>query len=183
MEATMRKDMNKLLCERPRGGRRLKTKRTLGRHFDWESAPTRAPMPGWIRRSKGLNENLQPLERFLRSRVGRPWDLVYAEIRADLKVTRAIDLHILQHLDHMVHTKVRIIDGVLEAMDNVGWGKIGANELYVCPRTGQLRRFQPARGRVTATLASSTPRPPSQPSPPCTPSTPPREASRRARKP
>ena len=138
----MRKDMNKLLCERPRGGR-LKTKRTLGRRFDWESAPKHAPMPGWIRRTKWLNENLQPLERFLLSRLGRPWDRVYAEIRADLKFTRAIDLHILQHLEHMVHTHVRIIDGALEVTDNVGWRAIYPSALYVCPRTGQLRRFQP----------------------------------------
>ena len=70
MEDAMRKDMNKLLCERPRLGWRLKTKRMHGRHFDWDAAPKRGPMPGRLRRTKILNENLQPLERFLSSKVG-----------------------------------------------------------------------------------------------------------------
>jgi hypothetical protein len=140
----MRKDMNKLLCERQRGGWRLKTRRGHGRRFDWESAPKRGPMPGKLRRTKWLSENLQPLERFLRSRLGHQWDRVYSEIRADLKFTRAIDLHILQHLDWMVHTKMRTVDGVIEVMHkNVGWRAIRPSDLYVCPRTGQLRRFQP----------------------------------------
>jgi hypothetical protein len=144
----MRNDMNKLLCERPRGGWRLKTKRVHGPRFDWESAPKRGCMPGKVRRTKWLNENLQPLRRFLLSKLGRPWDRVYAEIRADLKVARAIDLHILQHLDRMVHTKVRIVDRVPEVMDHGGWREIRPtrwDDLYVCPRTGHLRRFQPAR--------------------------------------
>jgi hypothetical protein len=144
----MRNDMNKLLCERARGGPRLKTKRVHGRRFDWESAPKHGCMPGKARRTKWLNENLQPLRRFLLSKLGRPWDRVYGEIRADLKVTRAIDLHILQHLDHMVHTKVRIVGRVPEVMQHGEWREIRPNrwdDLYVCPRTGQLRRFQPAR--------------------------------------
>jgi hypothetical protein len=142
----MRKDMNKLLCERPRAGWRIKTRRGHGRHFDWESAPKRGCMPGRLRRSKGLNENLQPLERFLLSKLGRSWDSVYSEIRADLKVTRAIDLHILQHLEHMVHTKVRIVDRVLEVTNRYGgWQAIYPNALYVCPKTGQLRRHHAAR--------------------------------------
>src|SRR5690242_7297824 len=146
MEEAMRKDMNNLLCERSRGGPRLKTKRVHGRRFEWESAPKRGPMPGKLRRTKWLSENLQPLRRFLLSKLGRPWDQVYGEIRADLKVTRAIDMHILFHLDHMVHTQVRIDDRVPHVMGYEGWREIRANrwdDLYVCPKTGQLRRFQP----------------------------------------
>lgn len=144
----MRDDMNKLLCERPRGGWRLKTKRTHGRRFDWDSAPKHDRMPGKVRRTKWLNENLQPLRRFLLSKLGQPWDRVYGEIRADLKVTRAIDLHILQHLDRMVHTNVRIVGRVPEVMGYGGWREIRAtrwDDLYVCPNTGRLRRFQTVR--------------------------------------
>jgi hypothetical protein len=144
----MRTDMNKLLCERPRGGPRLKTKRVHGRRFDWESAPKRGPMPGKLRRTKWLSENLQPLRRFLLSKLGHHWDQVYGEIRADLKVTRAIDMHILFHLDHMVHTQARFVGRVLEVMERDGsWRAIRAtrwDDLYVCPKTGQLRRFAPA---------------------------------------
>lgn len=146
----MRRDMNKLLCERPRWGWRLKTRRAEKYGLDPDSAPKRGRMPGKVRSTKGLNENLQPLRRFLLSKLGKPWDRVYAEIRANLKVRRAIDLHILQHLDHMVHVHVRIVDRVPQVMDYHGWRPIRAtrwDDLYVCPRSGCLRRYQPKKRR------------------------------------
>ena len=137
--------MNKLLCERPRGGWRLKTRRDDQRPRDWESAPTRGRMAGKRRSSKFLSENLQPLRRFLLSKLGQPWDRVYAEIRANLKVRKAIDIHILQHLEHMVHTHVEIVDRVPMVMGHGGWRELRGtryDDLYVCPRSGRLRRYQ-----------------------------------------
>ena len=50
----MRSDMNKLLCERPRGGWRLKTKRTHGRRFDWAPFDTLAvPGGSWCEHVNG----------------------------------------------------------------------------------------------------------------------------------
>ena len=51
----------------------------------------------------------------------------------------------------MVHIKARFVGPVLEVMDRYGnWREIRVNRrdgLYVCPKTGQLRRFVPAAGR------------------------------------
>ncbi|KIG12561.1 hypothetical protein DB30_01271 [Enhygromyxa salina] len=140
--------MNKLLCERPRGGWRLKTLRASKHRREWESEPTHGRMPGKVRRSKWLNENLQPLRRFLLSNLGRPWDQVYSELRANLRVRKAIDLHILQHLERMVALDVRYEGRVPMVLDRDGWRPIYGtrwHELYVCPRTGLLRRYQGKR--------------------------------------
>ncbi|WP_106091723.1 hypothetical protein [Enhygromyxa salina] len=142
--------MNKLLCERPRGGWRLKTHRASRHRRDWDSEPSHGRMPGKVRSSKWLNENLQPLRRFLLSKVGRPWDRVYSELRANLRVRKAIDLHILQHLDRMVALEVRYEAQVPMVLDRDGWRAIRGtrwDELFVCPRTGLLRRYQPKRRR------------------------------------
>lgn len=150
--------MNKLLCERPRGGWRLKTYRPRKHRprqpEDWEAAPKRGRMAGKQRSSKWLNEHLGPLRRFLISKVGQPWDRVYSEIRADLKVRRAIDLHILQHLDQMVHVQARIDGPVPLVMGYAGWRELRGtrwDQLYVCPRTKRLRRFvAPRKARPRA---------------------------------
>jgi hypothetical protein len=52
--------------------------------------------PSWDR--KELNEFLNPLWRFLNSRVGKPWDKVYSEIRAQNSGRSAVGAHIYQHL-------------------------------------------------------------------------------------
>jgi hypothetical protein len=55
-------------------------------------------MPMAFASTKGLNENLAPLRRFLVSRVGRSWDTVYSEIRTRLSPRNTIDMHVWQHL-------------------------------------------------------------------------------------
>jgi hypothetical protein len=74
----MRPDMSHVIVERPRrgGGRTRK-----GRALAFEDLPSHEG----IRRAhlsdrKSLNENLNPLERYLTKQVGRVWDAVYAEI-------------------------------------------------------------------------------------------------------
>jgi hypothetical protein len=54
------------------------------------------------RGSKSLTDKLNPLIRFLRSNVGRPWDKVYGEIRAHIGTNSTLDMHILEHLDWFV---------------------------------------------------------------------------------
>lgn len=89
----MRADMDKILCERPRRG---SVTRKYGRAMeDVENIPAK-------KHDKSLNENLQPLYRFLRSRLGRPWDKVYSEIREHFDKSSAVKLHIFQHLSTMV---------------------------------------------------------------------------------
>jgi len=67
-------------------------------------------------RDKHFNEYFAPLRRLLLSRVDRPWDDVYSEIRAALRVRSAIHLHILQHLEHFVILHPIMIDGEVHVL-------------------------------------------------------------------
>lgn len=106
----MRSDMFKIIVERPRWGASFaaspKLKRThspdikhigLKRH-----AKIDAPFP------KSLNENLRPLVRFLRSRRGQPWDKVFSEICASLDTGSTVKMHVRQHLEDFVLTRISI---------------------------------------------------------------------------
>jgi len=110
----MRADMAKLLVERPRKysrtGRHLRRRhRRVLQRQDPESAPkveSMAPVRQFGWHGKRLNENLNPLLRYLERNVGRPWSKVDSEIRAHVRVDSAVQLHILQHLDQFVHTNL-----------------------------------------------------------------------------
>jgi hypothetical protein len=100
----MREDMAKVIVERPRKGRGLEGK---GRYryyqrIDLDELPASESMRPRFGRRKWLNENLAPLKKFLRSRVGRPWNNVYSEIRERISVNSAVQLHIWQHVQEFV---------------------------------------------------------------------------------
>ncbi len=118
----MRDDMAKIIVERPRRGGGVKYPRNAA---SWQrTAPEDWPNHQSIRscwgdhywwHRKSLNENLAPLWRFLRSRCGRPWNRVYAEISERIDASSAVQLHVLQHLfqDVCVHTTLRRRDGAV----------------------------------------------------------------------
>lgn len=104
----MRSDMFKVIVERPRWGAghaaSPKLKRTrdytikqigLKRHA-LESTPY----------TKCLNENLAPLLRFLRRRVGRPWNDVFSEICRELDTGSTLKMHVRQHIEDFVITRI-----------------------------------------------------------------------------
>src|SRR5689334_8741261 len=110
----MRPDMAKVIVERPRYGGGLKFQRNADRK--WQCLPVderpraEAIKARWRQskvQPKRLNENLAPLRRFLRSRVGRPWDEVYSEICERINRDSAVQLHIWQHLWDYVETDPR----------------------------------------------------------------------------
>jgi hypothetical protein len=158
----MRRDMSKVIVERPRWGhgfaafgmRRSKFERASRDRTDHDVLPKM--MPTRIAHTKGLNENLAPLERFLRSRVGRPWNRVYSELRAHLAPKRAIDMHILQHLYGFV-CFARREDGEVWLYHRNGDRRERLEPerdlhflyrrftLYVCCDTGLLRERPPLR--------------------------------------
>jgi hypothetical protein len=102
-----------------------------------------------LRRHQRFNEHLGPLRRFLGSRVGRPWDKVFAEICANIDRGSAVQDHVRDHVDDFVETRVLLIDGVpchgsgrLYGQPLAdGWR--GWRQFYVCPRTGLLKRLPP----------------------------------------
>lgn len=147
----MRPDMHHLLVERGHSGRVWSTAkgwraRARFRHADPEDGD------GWLppRHRPQFSENLAPLRRYLAAQVGRPWDLVHSEIRARIDAGSAVQYHILQHLYDDLAVRVR------EDERGVLWhsGRWGREErldarwrpsLYVCPRSGLLRRVRRCR--------------------------------------
>jgi hypothetical protein len=107
----MRKDMAKVIVERPRLGHKdsYKPLRASRKHDVSEDAPHGESMTKPHRmhyEGKRLNENLAPLKRFLAAQVGRPWDKVYSEINEHVKVTNAVQAHVREHIAGFVALKV-----------------------------------------------------------------------------
>ena len=133
----MRSDMFKVIVERPRrnasGAGNGRPARAL------EDLPAREGIRRAHRDHKELNENLAPLRRYLNGQVGRPWNKVYAEIRAGLDARNVVQQHILQHLDQFIATRTRLVEGVVVTDGRYAVGKPLdrlPQELYVHPVTG-----------------------------------------------
>src|SRR5262245_53004858 len=105
----MRDDMFKVIVERPRVGGSWKRERP--RRLD-EDAPAREPLSRG-RGTKRLNENLAPLARWFRRQVGRPWNAVFSELCAVVSVRSAVQKHVRDHIEHLVHLRVVERDGEL----------------------------------------------------------------------
>jgi hypothetical protein len=132
----VREDMAKVIVERPRI---VDYRSRKGRARPLEELPKQLGM----RRSqqerhgeKVLNENLNPLRRFLERQVGRPWDKVYSEIAARLRPDSTVQHHVLHHLEDFVAIKPRRISCHYRKGRDVLWYE----PLYVDPRDGILKR-------------------------------------------
>ena len=158
--------MHKILVERPRRGHKdgpatsRMERRTMRKDVrmldeDSEAFNTKASIkrhtnrPG--RDRKELNENLNPLYRFLDSRVGKKWDDVFSEICEQVNMNNPVQYHIRQHLDDMVELHVIMKDNKPHVIDTWMYRSSG-NELrelystqyhptfYVHPTTGLLAK-------------------------------------------
>jgi hypothetical protein len=132
----MRDDMAQVIVERPRIPAFNSRK---GRTLPLDELPQHEGM----RRShllhgdgKTLNENLMPLRRFLERQVGRPWNKVYAEIAAHLRVDNAVQQHVRDHLRDFVAVTPRRVPDWRYPPGRSLWYQ----PLYVDPATGLLRR-------------------------------------------
>lgn len=140
----MREDMDKVLCEHPRGGPR--GKRRSRYRGPLEDAPRREPVGRHRGGTKWLSESLGPLRRWLLAQTGRPWDAVYGELRARIHPGNAVQLHIWQHAQHYVARWVELVDGrPCHALGST-WASAPGTPVcarrcpvYVCPATGMLR--------------------------------------------
>lgn len=134
----MRKDFKKVLCEEPRrkgwgsngkslnklkGSNKRFQNDTKGDYEDW-SLPCKETMFGKRGRgTKEFGEHLQPLVRFLRSSVGRPWNDVFSEIRERCPNDNAVNAHIYQHLWGYVERYAQIIDGEVYHSPDYSFGR------------------------------------------------------------
>jgi hypothetical protein len=151
----MRPDMDKVIVERPRYGSRLKAGKKKGyakylRRTGAENLPRREPMLGrWRGMQRSLNEHLGPMRRFLRSRVGWPWNKVYQELCEHVSLDNAVRNHVLTHVFDYVHRRVELRGDRVVDTDAHWWRgrELRVGELYVCPRSGVLKAVRPAKRR------------------------------------
>jgi hypothetical protein len=140
----MREDMDKVIVERPRYGSRARSHkkgyRKQRQKSELADLPKREPMPGrWRGMGKCFNEHLGPMRRFLRSRVGRPWDKVYQELREHVSFDNVVQKHVLTHVNDFVHRHVDIVDGKPTIKPGAEWSRtLRVGDMYVCPRSGLL---------------------------------------------
>lgn len=129
----MREDMYKVIVERPRrwkGGDAAAAR--LRNNFD---GPTRlGTRAGYGYRS--LNENLNPLRRYLRAQTGRPWDKVFSEICASIDTRNTVQQHIRQHIHDFIAIDVADLGSRRKFLSST-FGV--SQELYVDPHTGLIR--------------------------------------------
>jgi hypothetical protein len=143
----MREDMSKVVTERPRWGHRLPSSKTrlrircYDRGNEYDNLPKRVSgsRSKHIRAGeiKHFSDLLGPLRRFLRKNVGRPWDMVYSEMKENLDDRKVTGRHVFEHVDGEVETHA-FIDGDGELYK---WGYSGRRPVYgfyVDPRTGLL---------------------------------------------
>lgn len=146
-ESVVRKDMFKVIVERPRRGARLRINRA--RFTGDEALPSRVSMKRFRKinrtETKCLNENLAPLKRFLMKQVGRPWNKVYSEICEHLDANNTVKQHVRDHLKDFIVIKVAIgRDGEwMNGNEWPGWrgcGTLWHQPLYVDPNDGLIKR-------------------------------------------
>lgn len=134
--------MHKIVVERERGGMRGNRKWSLRLPFiadaDYDDQPkfvSSGRRRQYGHRSKWFTDVLGPLEGFLRSHLGRPWNKVYSELRQGLDVRKVTGRHIFDHLESMVEIDCWIgADRKVYARPR-GWQVTG---FYVHPRSGLL---------------------------------------------
>ena len=143
----MRKDMNKVIVERPRGGWRTRKLNRMKIKEAGEDQPSRIG----IRRqrkmngteTKYLNENLAPLKRYLGKQVGRPWNKVYSELRENISPKNTVQMHILEHVHDFVARPAIGKDGNWLWPGRFLW-RSGPHkgQLYIHPADGLLKRLK-----------------------------------------
>jgi hypothetical protein len=140
----MRKDMSKVITERPRVGgkgvRKGRTPRDLG------DLPTKQGMKRpYGHDTKNFSDVLGPIKGFLKKAVGRPWNDVYSEICENIDKSNRVQAHILEHVWQYVHRNVVIKDNKIFDRRTFYGGKLyelSNNDTYICPKTGILKKYK-----------------------------------------
>lgn len=143
----MKKFFEKIITERPRACGGVKSPKGQSKQDQLsENAPKREKIRlKWQKdhSCKEFTDVISPLNRWLASQVGRPWDKVYSEICENLPKTTKQYIHIHEHIGWFVETNVEIIDGVACHKSGVLHGhpiqsSTSLKDFYVHPKTGLL---------------------------------------------
>ncbi len=150
----MREDMYKVIVERPRRGGGSAFHSEARQYRNSEDVSSKIGIKKGHKHRKYLNENLNPLERFIGKNIGRPWDKVYAEIAQGIDRRNTVQEHIFSHIEQMValHTvweptqQGSLSNGDCVVIKKYGWRgcwetlRSSNVALYVHPRTRLLLR-------------------------------------------
>ncbi len=86
-----------------------------------------------------LEDNLEPLIRFLESNKGRLWNDVYSDLIKQLDTRTATGLHVLQHLWDFVAINTKLEDDkLIHYNSSGGFSWFRSFRFYVDPKTGKL---------------------------------------------
>jgi hypothetical protein len=150
----MRDDIAKVVTERPRRGHSNPSKKTTGlpiRRYDPDAEydePVRLPVSrgrqyGW--KAKEFSDLINPLKRYLRSCIGKPWNKVHRELSQKLDRRSISGSHIWDHVMREIETDCYIGPDRLAYSNNrrYGGGDRPVVGLYVDPRSGLIREQRP----------------------------------------
>lgn len=145
--------LGEIVIERPRGGRRISITKITGYKKALKKITDEASEDGLlnpylikskqlVQRTKYFSDNLGPLRRWLRSKVGQPWDIVYSELCQCIETKTLCGQHLLSHVWGFVEPNVVLIDGVPYPKINPAYRQqplaYWRDEFYVHPDTGIL---------------------------------------------
>jgi hypothetical protein len=155
----MRDDMAQVVTERPRRGHRNQSKKTTGRRIrrydpDREyDETTRLPIArgrqyGYD--AKEFSDLINPLRRYLRSCIGKPWNKVHSELSQKLDRRSLTGSHIWDHVMWEIETDCYMGQDRLAYSSKRTYrlSEIPIDGLYVHPKTGLIReQRRPMRRR------------------------------------
>lgn len=148
----MRQDMSKVVteCYRTHSKRQnpdtRNNRRNRNRGSQMEEAPFRdrmRPHHQVFTERREFGEHLTPLYRFLNSKVGQHWDIIYSEVCQHLNRNSTTHRHIFQHLWDAVVRYVEVQDGQLGKTRPWGFSPFQVETLYIDPTTSILKRWRP----------------------------------------
>ena len=154
----MRDDMAKVVTERPRRGHGNASKKTTGpriRRFDPDrdyDEPTRLPVARGRQygyEAKEFSDLINPLRRYLRSCIGKPWNKVHSELSRKLDRRSVAGSHIWDHVISEIETDCYVGADRLVYSNRRRYlnTEIPIDGLYVHPRTGLIREQRRSRRR------------------------------------
>lgn len=137
----MRKDMIKVLTERPRTGngygsdlpQSKKARKAKKYYMDEDGNDLRSTKQAMSMYGKNFSDLLNPLKRFLNSSVGRKWDDVYSKICENMKPNSIQGKHLLLHVNGYVEKLVAEDErtGRINSYSAYRFSELRRDELYV----------------------------------------------------
>jgi hypothetical protein len=145
--------LDRIVIERPRSGMRLSSRKIKGQRKILQKITEIASTDGLLspyliktrERTKYFSDHLGPLHRWLKSKVGQPWDIVYNELCQRIEIRTLSGQHILSHVWQFVEREVDLIDGVPYRKNGYIYPSWRSEGLYVHPETGILFAVKKAR--------------------------------------